>query len=123
GRADGDVRLGPFGADPAVHLRTLIRKEVEVLPRMERRERVRARGDRLRLVRRRLPALRRLPGDDAAEVSVERQLVHDLQTGGLRPHDDVAAIPGEVHLQRLCARTEAERLSEVLVTQREATVD
>ena len=74
---DGEVRSRCLIGDAAVDLTARIGVEIEVPGRLERREGVRARRDCLGLERRHAPAVRHLAADDAAQVLLERQRVHD----------------------------------------------
>jgi hypothetical protein len=76
-----------------------------------------------RLVRRDAPAGRRLPGNDTAQVAVEREHVHRHQAVAPPLHDDVASVRTEIHLQWLHARLEAKRLAQMWMLLPEATAD
>ena len=123
GGADRQIRLGPLGTDPAVHLVTRVRIQVVVLARVERRERVGPGGDGLRAVRGGVPAPGDLPRDDAAEVPVERELVDDEQRAAAALHDEVAAVAAQVVGQWLRAGAEAQRRDEPLLLKHQPVVD
>ncbi len=90
---------------------------------MQRRQGVRTGGDGLRLVRRDMPTGGRLPRDDAAQVPIERQHVHRHQPAASALDDDVSTVRQEVHLQRLRAGLEAERLLQMRVQLHEPAPD
>ena len=76
-RADREVGLRRLAPDAAVHLAALVVVEIEELARAKGRERVRTGDDCLRAQGLRMPAVRHLVRDDAAEVALERDVVHD----------------------------------------------
>ncbi len=123
-RADREIRLRPLGANAAVHLRPRIGEQIEVLSRVQGRERVRPGGHRLGRIGRLVPSLRHLRWDDPAQVAVERQNVdRHHPTGRSRLQHDIAAVACPAHLERLRARLEPQRRREMLVAEHEAAIE
>ena len=84
---------GALRRQAAVDLAALVGIEVVRAGRgLARRDGVGARGDRLRLERLGLPVRRHLAGDDAEQVALERDDVHDRQAVGGREHAQSPAI-------------------------------
>ena len=65
-----EVDTGRLVRDPSVDLASAVGEEVEMLGRLQRRERIRARCDRLRLERREAPVVGHLSAYDTADVGV-----------------------------------------------------
>ena len=93
----------------AVDLAARVGVEVEELARLQRRERVGARDDRLRVQRLGMPVVRHLPRHDAAQVAVERELVDDREPPAAAVDDERAAVGLAVEPQRRGAGLVAER--------------
>ena len=96
GARHGDVRPRRLVGDAAVHLAARVGEEIEVLARLQRRERVRAGGDGLRLERGEAPVVRHLAADDAAHVVVERDRVDDGELAAAAPHDEQPVVRASV---------------------------
>ena len=98
----GDSRICARGlvGDAAVHLAAPVGEQVERLALLQVEERVRARGDGLRLERRLGPRLRHLGGDDTLEVRLEADGVDDLQRLAVGDDRELAAVRAAVHEQR-----------------------
>jgi len=98
GRVDGRRRRDPLRREAPVDLAALVRVEVEGAGRgLARRHRVGARGDGLRLERLGSPGRRHLARDDAAQVVLERDDVHDRESPGLREHAQSAPVAPVAH--------------------------
>ena len=113
GRADRPVGRRLLGADAAVDLAARVGVEVEERPRLQRRERVGARDDRLRTQRLGMPVVRHLPRDDPAQVAVERQAIDDRQLAAALVDEQRAAIRVGAEPERRRAGDEPQRRAQL----------
>ena len=100
-----------LGANPAVDLVACVREEVEARGRVALGERVRACSDGLSAQRFRMPARRHLPRHDAAQVSLERQAVHDDEGSAAAIELELAAISVASERNGRCAGDDSKRRS------------
>ena len=91
-RVDGGARGVRLGRDAAVHLAARVPVEVVRTALRQVRERVRARGDRLRFERGGRPLRRHLGRDDALQVLLEADRVDDVDQPAVEREGELAAV-------------------------------
>ena len=121
-RVDGGARRGRLGRDAAVHLAARVAVEVERTALRQVRERVRPRGDRLRLERGGRPLRRHLRRDDALQVLLEADHVDHVEQLAVERERELAAVRDPADGERRL-RGDLERRLECVAVDRERRVE